>query len=153
MIKDKKKRKKIKTLKIVSSNTVHKQESQNNLHRFSINLNTCQHFVYKKGSSTLLENWKDLPKNRQKFYYKLYWKLLRSQIKFQKIKEDNLTKNSKWIQKNKINPSGMKVKYNKYTSKHDSGYTIYEEKVLNFGKTKYMTMLSDYKKFKTYYKF
>lgn len=151
----KKRKNKIKNLysPLVLQKTRQKQENQNNLHRFSINLNTSQGFVCKKSSSTLLENWIQLPKNKQIFYYKLYWKLLRSQIKFQKIQEEKIKEKSNWIHESRVNPFWIKVKYKKFTSKRHLGYTIYEEKVLDFGKTKYMTILSDYKKFKTYYKF
>lgn len=152
--KTKKKKKIVKSVHSVftNQNTMKKQQDQTNLHRFSTNLNTCQHFVYKRKSSSLLENWIMIPKSKQKLYYRLYWKLLKSQIKFQKIQDSELKTKSNWILKNKKDPFWINIKSSQFISKHHFGYTIYGENVFDFGKTKNNTRLYDYLKFKDYYK-
>lgn len=124
---------------------------KNNLTRLSINENPNQDFLYIILFQDLGQEWLNVDKKKKKFYYRLYWKLLRFQFK------NNYKSKLKWTLENKkdfskfheklnnhkqdlpLNILNTSIFYknaiiNRFQSIHFKGYTVYGDEVLNFKK-------------------
>jgi hypothetical protein len=126
---------------------------KNNPTRLSINVNPNQNFLYIILFQDLGQEWSNVDKKKQKFYYRLYWKLLIIQYK------NNYKSKLKWTLENKkdfskfheklnnhkqdlpLNILNTSIFYknaiiNRFQSIDLKGYTVHGEEVLNF-KNKY----------------
>lgn len=98
------------------------------IHCFVNKLNAHQHFVYKKAEYSLHNEWINLPQNKEKTYFKLYIKLLKSQI-LQSWAEKK-KKNQKWTFEEYTKPSDLHARlYRNHNSKNLHFYNPFNEKV------------------------
>lgn len=150
---------------------------KNNIYNFFLSINPYIQKLSKKAIYKLSDEWITIPKNKQKFYYKLYWKLLKNQIKqklYFKERKDLLwilykSKRFFYLHKNlfkKDKSPNIKslsllnsryfyknINYNKFNSIKIKGYTIYGENILDFkSKKDNFSFIFTYKKIKYYYK-